>query len=492
MTGPGARKECEMRNLKHWARRGGVAAALAAMLAAAVPAAAAPFEVTDPELAAELAVTAAPGPEVTLAEAVAAADGRNLTLRAARLEIDRADARLAQAWALVFPMATAGLNVIHADHADVVDFSKSLAEGLGPILEAAGIELPPMESEPTVVRRQDTVSGSLTAAMSLVNVQNWYTISAARKGRDVTRLTVESARQQLLAGVAQAYYLALMSRSLVEMQVQQVRAAAHHLDFATKRFDSGAGLRIDVVRARTNLADTRQQLLNARLSLESARDALGVLTGQGGLPMPVAAADLPLPEGSDDELVTWALKHRQDLAAGKASIVLADRQFGASWAAFLPTFDMAWQGSYQFTEPSSLGSTDRSRWNLVFNLNVPIFQYFNIGNLRDAKASARIARLRLEDQRQAAGQEVRQARRDHEAALASAALAEQQAELAREAMDLAQTAYEAGAGSSLEVTDARRTLTAAEVNRMTRLLQVQVSRLVLHRALGTDVRDLVR
>jgi outer membrane protein TolC len=476
----------------HWRRSRTVAAAVMMVMAAGVPASAAPFEVSDPELAAELAIEPLPGPDITLEAAIEAADKRNLTLRAARLELDRADAKLAQAWALVFPMATAGLNIVHADHADVVDFSKSLSEGLGPILEASGINLPPMESEPTVVRRQDTISGSITAAMSLVNVQSWYTISAARKGRDVARLTIESARQQLLAGVAQAYYLALMSRSLVEMQQNQVLSAAHHLDFATKRFDSGAGLRIDVVRAQTNLTEARQQLLGARLSLESARDALGVLTGSGDLPMPVAAADLPMPEGPDEKLVSWALKHRQDLAAGRASVVLADRQFGTSWAGFLPTFDMAWQGNYQFTEPSSLGSTDRSRWNLVFNLNVPIFQYFNIGALRDAKAAARIARLKLEDQRQAAGQEVRQARRDHEAAVASARLAEQQAELAREAMDLAQTAFEAGAGSSLEVTDARRTVTAAEVNRMTRLLQVQISRLVLHRALGTDVRDLVR
>lgn len=473
-------------------RRGGAMVLVAAMTLAGGTAAALPYEVKDPELAAELAMAPLPGPDVTLADAVAAADARNLTLRAARLELDRADAKLAQAWALVFPMATAGLNVIHADHADVVDFGESMAQGLAPILDAMGITLPPMESEPTVIRRQNTVSGSLTAAMSLVNVQNWYTISAARKGKEFARLSIESARQQLLTGVAQAYYMALMSRSLVEMQATQVAAAAHHLDFAMKRFASGAGLRIDVVRAQTNLADARQQLLAARLALESARDALGVLTGTGGLPMPVAVADLPSPNGSDDELVSWAAQHRQDLAAGKASILLADRQFGASWAAFLPTFDVAWQGSYQFTEPSALGSTDRARWNLVFNLNVPIFQYFNIGNLRDARASARIARLKLEDQQQAAGQEVRQARRDHDAALASAALAEQQTLLAREAMDLAQTAYEAGAGSSLEVTDARRTLIATEVNRMTRLLQVQVSRLVLHRALGTDVRDLVR
>ncbi len=481
-----------MRNQRRWWFVGAGALVLTATLTVANPALGESFMVTDPELAAELALAPLPGPEITLADAVVAADARNLTLQAARLEVDRADAKLAQAWALVFPMATAGLNVVHADHADIVDFGESMAQGLGPILEAAGIVLPPMESDPTVVRRQDTVSGSITAAMSLVNVQSWYTISAARKGRDVVSLTVESVRQQLLTGVAQAYYLAMMSRSLVEMQQTQVQAAAHHLDFAAKRFAAGAGLRIDVVRAQTNLFEARQQLLNARLSLESARDALGVLTGSGDLPMPVATADLPMPEGADDELVSWAMKHRQDLAAGLASVVLADRQFGTSWAAFLPTFDMAWQGSYQFTEPSSLGSLDRARWNLVFNLNIPIFQYFNIGNLRDAKASARIARLKLDDQRQTAGQQVRQARRDHEAALVLAVLAERQADLAREAMDLAQTAFEAGAGSSLEVTDARRTVIAAEVNRMTRLLQAQVSRLVLHRALGTDVRDLVR
>jgi len=56
---------------------------------------------------------------------------------------------------------------------------------------------------------------------------------------------------------------------------------------------------------------------------------------------------------------------------------------------------------------------------------------------------------------------------------------------------LAQTAYEAGAGSSLEVTDARRTVAAAEVNLMARQLQVQISRLVLHRALGTEIKELI-
>jgi len=452
---------------------------------------AAEYQITDPQLLAELELQPTPGYELTLGQAIAEAEARNLAIHAAKLEIDRADARLAQAWGLVMPMLSAGLNAIHADKADVVDFGESMAAGLGPILESVGIELPPMEPNPTVVRRQDTVTGQITAALSVINVKNWFTISAARKGLDVTRLSIESVRQQLLVGVAQAYYMALMSKNLVDMQITQVKSAAHHLDFATKRYESGAGLKIEVARAQTDLADARQQLLSARLAFDSARDALGVLTGNAGLPMPVATDELPMPAGSDDELVSWAHKHRLDLAVGEASILLAKRQYNVAWAGFLPTFDMAWQGSYQFTEPSALGAQDRARWNLVFNLNIPIFQYFTIGALKEAKVSTRIAQLKLEDQKQNIGAEVRQARRDHQTALASAELAGQQVLLAREVMELAQTAYEAGAGSSLEVTDARRTVAAAEVNLMARQLQVQISRLVLHRALGTEIKELI-
>ncbi len=448
------------------------------------------FAITDPELAAEVERTPAPGPSLTLPEAVTAADARNLTLQATRIEIDRADARLAQAWALVMPMAQAGLNYTRADHPDVVDFGESLAQGLGPIFEAAGITLPPMESDPTVIRRQDTLSGSLTANMSVINLANWFSISAARKGRDVAERSVEAARQQLLVGVAQAHQTALMSSSLCLLQAAQVKAAAHHLDVATKRFESGAALRIEVVRAETNLAEARQQLLNARLSLESARDALGVLTGLGGLPMPAEGPNLPPPTGSDVELVARALDHRPDVALLRDTASLANRQFNAAWAGFLPTVDVVWQGTYQFTQPSSMGSPDRSRWNLMFSLNVPIFRYFTIGGLREASAATRIAQLKLDDSVQGAGREVRQARRDYDAAQASAKLAQQQAALAREAMTLAATAYDAGAGSSLEVTDATRTLMAAEVNRATRDLQTQIALLVLHKALGTDIRTL--
>lgn len=428
-----------------------------------------------------------PGPSMTLAEALKAADGRSVTLAALRQELDRADAQLSQAWALVTPYVGAGLQYTHADHADTADF----ASGMKPIFDALGIELPEGSNEPMVIRRQESVSGSLSVALPLVNVRNWFTLSAAYKGREVAGLTVENARRQLLVGTAQAWYVARMGATMVGLHETQIAAAAMHLDFAAKRFASGSGLRLDVVRAETELFAARQQLVNALLALDTARDALGVLTGTDGLPMPADSPDLVPPEGDEASLERQAQGDRPDVRLAEASIRLARSQVTGAIGAFLPTADLVWAGAYQFTEPSSLGSTDRSRWNLMLNVNVPLFQWANFGKLREQQASLRIAQLRADDARDRAAQEVRQARRDWQSARSAEELAARQAELAREAMGLAQTAYAAGAGSSLDVTDARRTLTAAEVNALLARLKTQMALLGLARALGIDMLEKV-
>jgi len=434
----------------------------------------------------------APGPEITLGEALRAAEGRNPTLKALKVELDRADGQLAGAWSLISPVVNAGLQYIRADHEDTVDMTEGLAETFGPMFEDMGLEMPQMESEPVVIRRLDDLKGTLTAALPLINPQSWFTISAAVKGRDIAELSIADAAQEFLLGVARAYYLALMSRAMVDMYASQIESTEKHLDFAQKRLASGAGLKIDVVRAATDLVAARQQSLNAHLSLETARDVLGVLTGLGELPMPVGVPDLPEPEDEEEDMIRQAMGVRLDVRIADENLSLAKRRHAGSIASFMPTADMAWQGNYQFTEPSSFGSLDRSRWNLIFNVNVPIFQFFKVGELWEKEAAVRIAELKELDVRQQASREVRQARRDYRTAVSTNLIATQQVKLAKEALSLAGTAYKAGVGSSLEVTDARRTFSAAEVNRATTRLKAQIALLVLHRALGNDIMDLVR
>ena len=206
--------------------------------------------------------------------------------------------------------------------------------------------------------------------------------------------------------------------------------------------------------------------------------------------MPGEPPAIVVPEGSDETLIDDALKQRPDLKAKQMAIDLADRQLKASWMQFLPTLDAAWQGQYQFTEPADLGSDDRSRWAAVLTLTVPIYNHFRYGDLDHKKASLRQATIQAEDAKSSAALEIRKARRDYLDALSAVEIAEKQSNLAKEALTLVEESYAAGTGSSLEVTDARRTASSADINLATQRLKTQLALLTLLQAIGEDVFQL--
>lgn len=430
----------------------------------------------------------APGPEVSLDQAIRMTGKRNVTLEMMRAEVEKAHWQMATSWALVMPMVTAGLDYVRADHSDIMNFD--IGAMLKPFLENIVVPWPDTTSEPTVIRRVDDLKGSITVAMSLINVQSWFTISAARVGDDLAKLSYGQVREQLFSGVTQAYLAALMTKSVIGLQESQVMSAAHHLDFALKRFKAGSGLKIDVVRAEADLVQARQQLINAHLSYESARDALGLLSGMGGLPVPLPAPSLAVSGMSDENMVNAALSDRLDVKLSAAGLEFAKKDFGMSWAAYLPTVSGGWAGSYQFTEPASLGSIDKSRWNLFLGVDVPIFEFAKIGSIKQKKFAKQIAEFKLEDTKLAVAREVREASRQYRTAVANLEIAGKQAELATEALGLVEAAYQAGAGSSLEVTDARRNKSGAEVGALTARLKVEMALLALHVATGKKVTDL--
>jgi len=164
-----------------------------------------------------------------------------------------------------------------------------------------------------------------------------------------------------------------------------------------------------------------------------------------------------------------------------------EKQLDASWMQFIPTLDVGWQLQYQFTEMAQMGSTDRSRWALVFTLSVPIYNQFRYGDLDYKRASLRQAVLREEDASRNLAAEVRKARRDYLTKLSSAEIAERRIRLADEALKLVEASFAAGTGTSLDVTDARKTVAAANLNTVITRLEAQVALLVLLRNVGWNM-----
>jgi len=407
-----------------------------------------------------------PGEPLSFDEALRLADERNASLAATRIDLLSARAGLKRAWAPLMPTVQGTMTMIHNDHEDKVNVG-----GGGEI----------------IIGRQNTLRGGLQASMPVINGELWSNVSAGRLGLDVAGLTVENVRQELLATVARAFYQALTAKALIDVQVTLLETARRHVEVATTRHVSGVGSRLDVIRARSDVVRLRQDLISAHAAYENARDTLGLLTGKGGLPVPVEGPALSVPSGTSEDLVERAGRERPDLKLSKKSMELSERQLDTSWMQFLPTLAASWQLTHQFTSPSAFGSQDRTRWNALMTLTVPFYSQSRYADLDDKRARALKVKLQAEDQALQAELEVRVAMRGYETSLEQLQAAQEKAALSREALTLAETAYASGTGTSLDVTDASRTGRQDEVTLAIRRFAVQLELLNLLQAVGEDM-----
>ena len=409
---------------------------------------------------------------VSLKQALRLTQKRNLSLKQIRIELEKADAKLWQARGYLMPIVQAEAQYVMADHNVEMNFG------------GVTRELSPKHS----------ASGSLTATIPLVNVGLWKSIRLAEKGTDVADLSIEEARRGILYGTAKAYYSALLSQTLVTLYKDQITATQAHLRVAEQKFLIGSGLRIDVLRAGIDFEQAEEDLLNARLSLASACDALGVLTGVDGIlsPETVAALSAISSDAADETLVDDASRERLDMQIAEIQAQLASDKVDSVVASLFPTLNLTWQGTLQMTEPVGFGASDRTRWNLILGLTIPLFNYNTYATIRENKAARKQAELSIEVLAQNIGQEVRLAHREYQTAQTNVKGAARRVKLASESLELAEAAYTAGAGTSLDVTDARRIYLQAEVNLATTELKTQLSLLQLLQSIGKNPSTLMR
>jgi outer membrane protein len=405
------------------------------------------------------------GPSVTLTEALKLANERNVTLLVLRTDVEKAQADFRMTWAVLLPMINGSLNYTHADHADIADTG----------------------TVRIVTRQQDNLSGSLNANMPVINAQTWLGVRSGRLGVEATELTVETARQQLLLSVSEAFYQALTAKALIDVQESLWNAATRHHEVALTRHLSGVGQRLDVIRARSDLTRIRQELIAAHRLLDNARDTLGILMGTGGLPLPAAELKIHGPVKNTAKLLAQAEENREDIKVSKALAKLSTNELNATWMQFVPTLDASWRLTHRFTTPSAFGSQDRSRWDAMLTLSVPLYDQMRYADLDKKRASLKQARLEVQETELKAGLEVRTARRDYVASQKLLKAAREQAVLSYEMLRLTEEAYKTGSGSSLDVTDANRSSRQDIIELAIKTLEHQIALLRLLRAVGRDM-----
>jgi outer membrane protein TolC len=362
--------------------------------------------------------------KITMTEAVHRALQRNPSAQIAALEIDRASALLNENRSNSLPFL--GANGTYTR----IDNDRKLGTN--------------------TLAHKNQLSANLTLAVPLLAPQRWVQWSQAKANVKTAEAANQDVSRTVALVTARAYLAVVSQKRVVEINARALATDHAHYDYTHTRLVGGVGNRVDDVRAAQQVASDEAQLETSYTGLARAREALAVLVGEAQ-PLDVYDDVSLASSGADPEA---AIAQRQDVAAAKSRVRLAEKIKSESWTDYTPS--LVGQFIPFYSNPSSF-STPETGWQALVVLSFPLVE----GGLRRGQSQERAA-LVAEARSQYQGL-LRQTRSDirvaveeirrADNAMKSAASA---AKLAHEALDLASQAYRAGATSNLEVIDAER------------------------------------
>ncbi|MDJ0880976.1 MAG: TolC family outer membrane protein [Gammaproteobacteria bacterium] len=224
---------------------------------------------------------------------------------------------------------------------------------------------------------QTSVGYSLNLQQSLYNSENWAQSDAAEATVLQAEADYESAIQDLIVRVTEAYFDILSAQDNVEFTQAEKNAIGRQLEQAKKRFEVGLIAITDVKEAQASYDLSLSSEIIALNGLDNAKEALQLIIGEP-LIEPLATlgeeVDLVIPEPANGEAwVEQALQNNLSLASAQAGLKAANENRKIARSGRKPTVNL--NASYQDNSIDSdqNGDFDTDDLTLSIQLDYPLY-----------------------------------------------------------------------------------------------------------------------
>ncbi len=353
----------------------------------------------------------------------------------------------------------------------------------------------------TLKANSTTVGAGLSASQSLFNKANGATIEQAEKSLEVSKADFESAEEDLIVRVAQAYFDVLAAQDTLTTSRTSKAAIAEQLASAKRNFEVGTATITDTREAQARFDLSTAQELAAENDLRTKNAALDQLVGRSGVQPRGLATPVALPPVAPPVVDEWVL--RADAghpAIRKAALGLevARLETEKARAGNLPTVTLT--GSYGkthvdvsgYARSSTTGSTvpydgtgTGTSGSVGVTLQMPLFAGYSIQNrIKETLLLEEKSRNDLEAARRAVALGTRQAFlgvQSGQAQVKALEAAEASSQLALEATQLG---YKVGVRVNLDVLNAQTQLYSTRRDLAKARYDVLVGSLKLRQAAG--------
>lgn len=296
-------------------------------------------------------------------------------------------------------------------------------------------------------------------------------IRSANFQRDAAYFAFRDTIDLVIATVRTQFYQVLLNGALIGVQEESVNLLRSQLQDQQNRFEAGTVPRFNVLQAQVALSNQQPELIRARNDLRIAQLQLARTIGLDFDPMrgdgpPLICVGrltyqphrIPLTQA-----IEIAKERRPFLKVQKANVLSSSAQVGVARSGFFPQINATGGADFRSSPISTRINDTRSGYVLGAQGSWAIWDWgATYGRLKQAKAVLEQSKITYDDAVRQIELEVQQA---HSNLVQTAELIRSQQETvgqAQEALRLASARLGAGAGTQLEVLNARVEVTRAQ------------------------------
>ena len=369
------------------------------------------------------------------------------------------------------------------DGVEIPDGSAGAGEGGSSSSNGGGFE----------VGRWNNFSAGVSASMPLVNAQLWKSLKIS--GLDV-ELAVEKARSSRLDMVTQvksAFFSTLMAKEAFDVYKQVYENAMQNLVETQKKYDAQKASEMELVRAKTTVANAIPNVYNAEssviLALWQLKAVLGVdldmnLDVAGKLADYAEHMLYDIKENEEISLDRNTTMKQLAIQAEMLSETIKVQQY-----ANIPSLAMVF--NYSINAMTNDFNFSEYRWTpysvVGFSLNIPIFaggkRYNQIRQARNQYEQVKLQTINTERQLKIA---IRQNLATMETSMKSYYAAQDAVASAQKGYDITEASYKVGRSTLIELNDAQLALTQSRLAESQAILNFLTAKTQLEQTLGQD------
>ena len=336
-----------------------------------------------------------------------------------------------------------------------------------------------------IPRTFETYTTGFQGSLLLYDFQRTFSrISAYSDLADASAEDLINAKQTLILNTYIAYFNYLQAVKLKKVSDESLQQATEHLKLSRSLFEVGRKPQFDVIKAESDAATAKVNLLNAENNIDITRLQLENILNQKLSAAFSLRDDFEVIRDSvtESESLNIAMQNRPEIIAGKLRVEANKSFLTSAWAANLPAINAS--GGYTW-KSFALNQTFQGSWSLGVAVSLPIFQGFALdAGIQQAKANLNNVQANYDLIEQNVTLDVRQQYSNLRLSRNQITASRSLLKSAEETLRLAEARFKEEVGSAVEVTDARVVCFNAQVLLIQSLCNYQVTYARLERAMG--------